>query len=435
MAFPVERSARSHLLIFAKYPRAGEVKTRLAATLGADPSAWLYRAFLLDALDLYRSLRPAVEPVLLLSDAGDIEPMLELLAGEGIDPDDITIRAQRGETLGERLRNGFDEAFAGGARAACAIGSDHPTLPLDYVTSAFAALGDHDMAIGPADDGGYYLIALRRAQNDLFAGMPYSTPELFAETMRAAARMGLRTSALPAWYDVDDHDSLLRLWRERGLLPAGSRTLRVLGTLGLPASPAEGAGRSIGIYGGTFDPVHNAHLLLAESARESLGLDQVLFLPAFIPPHKVDGRALTPADCRLEMLRLAIASNPGFALSTTEIASGKVNYTVDTLALLRAEYPLAALTLLIGGDSARDFPGWRRPEEIAAMVSSIGVMARPGVELPEEILPGVSYRRVDSPLMEISSTDIRERVGRGESIRYRVPDQVIEYINEHGLYR
>ena len=193
------------------------------------------------------------------------------------------------------------------------------------------------------------------------------------------------------------------------------------------------AARAIGIYGGTFDPVHNAHLLLAESARESLGLDVVLFLPAFIAPHKVAMRGLTPAHCRLEMLELATAGNPGFAISTVEIDAGEVGYTVDTLARLVPSYPSARLTLLIGGDSARDFAGWREPARIASM-ASIGVMARPEIPLPEELLPGVGYRRVDSPLMAISSTDIRQRVRDGRSIRYRVPDQVIEYISKHGLY-
>lgn len=192
--------------------------------------------------------------------------------------------------------------------------------------------------------------------------------------------------------------------------------------------------RSIGIFGGTFDPVHTAHLLLAESAREELALDALIFMPANIPPHKVNGRTITPAHCRLEMLRIAIESNPCFSLSTYEIDCKGVSYTVDTLRWLRAEHPAAELTLLIGGDAARDFGTWREPSEIARL-ARLAVLERPGIPLPEEVLPGIGYRRVDAPLIEISSTEIRERVAAGRSIRYRTPEPVIDYINQHGLYR
>ena len=192
--------------------------------------------------------------------------------------------------------------------------------------------------------------------------------------------------------------------------------------------------RAIGIFGGTFDPVHNAHLLLAEAAREELGLDALIFMPANIPPHKIDGRAITPAHCRVEMLRMAIADNPCFSLSTYEIDSKGVSYTVETLKWLRAGHPRADLTLLIGGDAARDFGTWRQPEEIARL-ARLAVWERPGIPLPKEVLPGVGYHTLDAPLMEISSTDIRGRVARGSSIRYRAPRAVIDYINQHGLYR
>jgi nicotinate-nucleotide adenylyltransferase len=192
--------------------------------------------------------------------------------------------------------------------------------------------------------------------------------------------------------------------------------------------------RSIGIFGGTFDPVHTAHLLLAESAREELALDALIFMPANIPPHKIDGRAITPADCRVEMLRIAIADNPCFSLSTYEIDCRGVSYTVETLKWLRAERPGAELTLLIGGDAARDFGTWRQPEEIARL-ARLAVWERPGIPLPPEVLPGVGYHTLSAPLVEISSTDIRERVARGRSIRYRTPRPVIDYINQHGLYR
>jgi nicotinate-nucleotide adenylyltransferase len=192
--------------------------------------------------------------------------------------------------------------------------------------------------------------------------------------------------------------------------------------------------RTIGIFGGTFDPVHSAHLLLAECAREELGLDALMFMPANIPPHKIDGRRITPAHCRLEMLRIAIADNPCFSFSTREIDCQGVSYTVDTLQWLHAEHPQAELTLLIGGDAARDFSTWREPEEIARL-ASLAVWERPGIPLPAEVLPGVGYRVLHSPLVEISSTCIRERVAEGRSIRYRTPESVIDYIYRHGLYR
>jgi rSAM/selenodomain-associated transferase 1 len=221
---------RRQLLIFAKYPRTGQVKTRLSPPLAPEDGARLYRAFLLDALDLYGSLSPSIEPVLLLADERDVEPMRLLLGEEGASRA-MTIGAQRGEALGERLINAFADAFAGGASAACAIGTDHPTLPLEYVVDAFDALAGHDLAIGPADDGGYYLLALRERRDELFERMPYSTAALFAATMSAAAALALSTLTLPLWYDVDDGASLARLRSDRALLPAGSRTARVLDEL------------------------------------------------------------------------------------------------------------------------------------------------------------------------------------------------------------
>jgi nicotinate-nucleotide adenylyltransferase len=194
------------------------------------------------------------------------------------------------------------------------------------------------------------------------------------------------------------------------------------------------AARTIGIFGGTFDPVHYAHLLLAECAREELGLDALIFMPANIPPHKITGRAITPAHCRLEMLRLAIEENPSFTLSTQEIDCKGVSYTVDTLRWLHAEYPGAEIVLLIGGDAARDFVTWREPESIARL-ATLAVWERPGIALPPEVLPGVGYRPLRAPLMEISSTEIRERVASGLSIRYRTPEPVIDYIYRNGLYR
>jgi uncharacterized protein len=207
------------------------VKTRLVPPLAPADAELLYRAFLLDSLDLYSRLRPEVEPVLYLADGDDIEPMRELLAGDGVIDGSLEIRAQRGDGLGERLESAFAEAFEDGCPAACAIGTDHPTLPLEHVRSAFAAMNDHDLAIGPAADGGYYLIAMRAPAPELFAGMPYSTADLYEATTSLAVERRMRILRLPQWYDVDDAESLRRLWSDRALLPPGSRTRAALDAL------------------------------------------------------------------------------------------------------------------------------------------------------------------------------------------------------------
>jgi glycosyltransferase A (GT-A) superfamily protein (DUF2064 family) len=238
-------------MIFGKYPRAGEVKTRLVPPLTFRQAALLYEAFLLDALDRYRTLAPAVEPVLYLANEIDIPLMEEMLRGdlqmgqEEPPPDPllqkeggeeegggIAIRPQRGHSLGDRLERAFDEAFREGCPAACATGSDHPTLPVEYVRSAFDAMSDCDLAIGPADDGGYYLLGMKQLHRPLFGDLPFSTSRLFEETMYVAAGEGLRVKVLPAWYDVDDESSLRRLWQERGLLPENARTRRALEAIG-----------------------------------------------------------------------------------------------------------------------------------------------------------------------------------------------------------
>jgi nicotinate-nucleotide adenylyltransferase len=192
--------------------------------------------------------------------------------------------------------------------------------------------------------------------------------------------------------------------------------------------------RSIGLFGGTFDPIHTAHLMLAERAREELALDAILFMPARIPPHKAHLGGIAPPECRVTMIELAIESNPCFHLSRHEIEREGISYTVDTLRYLREAYPGAELTLLIGGDNAADFRNWREPQEIVRM-AKIGVWARPSFALPEEVLIGTGYGRIEAPLMELSSTQIRARVALHRSIRYMTPDPVVEYIETNGLYR
>jgi nicotinate-nucleotide adenylyltransferase len=197
----------------------------------------------------------------------------------------------------------------------------------------------------------------------------------------------------------------------------------------------------VGVLGGTFDPVHLGHLILAEEARWALGLDRLLLMPAAQPWRKAE-RDVTPAAHRLAMLRLAVADNPDFDVSTIEVDRGGPTYTVETLAALRSEVGESVeLVFILGEDALLDMPHWRDPAGILRL-ARLGVAARPGgapVDLAalERSLPGVGERMqvVPMPLVEISSTDIRRRVREGGTIRYLVPRPVQEYIVGRGLYR
>ncbi len=195
----------------------------------------------------------------------------------------------------------------------------------------------------------------------------------------------------------------------------------------------------LGVFGGTFDPVHYGHLVAAEEVRYRLRLDKVLFVPAGMPPHKLD-HDITPTRHRLAMLELAIASNPGFALSRVDIDRHGPCYTVDTLALLHEEYgPGTELFFLMGMDSLADILTWKDPERLIRL-AWIVVVGRPGfqadVDELDKVLPGAAERIciVDTPLMEVSSSDIRQRVREGAPIRYQVPEAVEAYIRAHRLY-
>lgn len=196
----------------------------------------------------------------------------------------------------------------------------------------------------------------------------------------------------------------------------------------------------IGILGGTFDPIHYGHLVAGEEARRALGLERVLFVPASRPPHKLDYR-VTPAKLRLEMVRLAIADNEGFELSTIDIDRSGYSYTVDTVALLQEQLgPRAQLFFILGEDALADLPTWHKPEKLLQMCQLIAVN-RPGyhsfsLRLLERQLPGVErcVHQVRIPELAIWSTELRARVASGLSIRYLVPDGVHSFIYEHELY-
>ena len=226
---------RRRLIVFAKLPRSGAVKTRLVPPLSHDGAAELYRAFLLDSLEQYATLAPAIEPVLYIANGEEIPQVVRMLGGElrTITASRIThavpeVRPQVGETLGERLEHAFREAFTEGCDFACAIGTDHPTLPTTYIRSAFEGEDADEVVIGPAEDGGYYLIGMSRAHHGLFSDLPYSTGRLFAATIERIHSLGLREVLLPEWYDVDDAGSLDRLLRDLPDHPAAFRTKEVV---------------------------------------------------------------------------------------------------------------------------------------------------------------------------------------------------------------
>lgn len=185
----------------------------------------------------------------------------------------------------------------------------------------------------------------------------------------------------------------------------------------------------VGVFGGSFDPVHCGHLVAAEQAAEHLGLDQVRFVPAGRHPFKTEHHAAP--EHRLAMVELAIRDNPRFVLDPREAQRDGPSYTVDTVRALHHESPRDRLFLLIGADAAEELPAWRDVHQIAA-TATIVVLTRPGAPPAGHDL---AARVVAVPNIDVSATAIREHVRRGRSIRYLVPRAVEDYIRTHGLYR
>lgn len=184
----------------------------------------------------------------------------------------------------------------------------------------------------------------------------------------------------------------------------------------------------VGLYGGTFNPVHNAHLLVAEQVGRALALERVDFLPDLIPPH-VDHKGALDADDRVAMLKLAIQDNPFFGLELGEVERGGVSYTYDTIKALKKRHPDTDYYFIIGGDMVDYLPTWHRIVDLVKMVNFVAVR-RPGAK--NEAQYPVIW--VDVPAVAFSSTDIRRRIRMGQSIKYMVPAAVEEYIKEHHLY-
>jgi nicotinate-nucleotide adenylyltransferase len=196
----------------------------------------------------------------------------------------------------------------------------------------------------------------------------------------------------------------------------------------------------VGLFGGTFDPPHVGHLILASEAKSQLELTRVLWTVTPEPPHKQD-QTITPLEHRLAMVKLAIQDEPAFELSDIELNRPGPHYTVDTIKLLAEKSPGAEIVPIIGGDSLNDLPTWHEPRELLYAAHWVGVMRRPGEETNlqslERELPGISSKihYVDAPLLEIASREIRNRVATGKPFRYYLPESVYGYIEQHQLYQ
>jgi nicotinate-nucleotide adenylyltransferase len=194
----------------------------------------------------------------------------------------------------------------------------------------------------------------------------------------------------------------------------------------------------LGVFGGTFDPVHYGHLLLAEQCREQLALDSVWFVPAAVSPHK-QGLPSTSAAHRAAMLELAIAGHPAFCVCDEELRRGGPSYTVETLDALHRDDPSRRLVLLIGADSLADLPTWREPARILELAEIAAVNRGRGAAQLDAVLPVLPQAAsrvtlVQMPAVELSATDLRGRAAAGRSLRYLTPRPVEEYIREHRLY-
>jgi nicotinate-nucleotide adenylyltransferase len=195
----------------------------------------------------------------------------------------------------------------------------------------------------------------------------------------------------------------------------------------------------VGIFGGTFDPPHLGHLILAAEAVQQMRLEKVLWVLTPDPPHKL-GHEIRPWNQRLKLVQAAISENTTFEISRVDIDRPGPHYAVDTLDLLAQNNPGIELFYLMGGDSLRDLPTWYRPVDFLKACGGLGVMRRPSSKTDlsalEGLLPGISQRVqfIQAPLIEVSSTDIRERIDSGRTYRYFLPQPVYQIITESCMY-
>jgi nicotinate-nucleotide adenylyltransferase len=196
----------------------------------------------------------------------------------------------------------------------------------------------------------------------------------------------------------------------------------------------------IGIFGGTFDPPHVGHLVLAADALDQLKLDRVLWVLTPVPPHK-RGLAISPTEQRLALVQAAIAGEIRFQLSRVELDRPGPHFAVDTVRMLQEQNPTAELIYLLGGDSLRDLPLWYKPQEFVRLISGLGVMRRPGASIdPAELeaqLPGISKKACffDTPMLDISSSEIRLRIAEGRPFRHFLSPPVLDLILQNHYYQ
>ena len=216
----------------------------------------------------------------------------------------------------------------------------------------------------------------------------------------------------------------------------------------------KGAERRVGLFGGTFNPIHLGHLRGAEEIREAFGLEEAVFIPAALPPHKVTEKIIE-ADHRLEMVKLATQKNPHFSTSDVELKRSGKSYSIDTIRYFREKYPIS-LSFILGRDAFVEIETWKQFQDLFSLCNFI-VMTRPGSSkssspsfLPRSLIPAFRYDQEagawihfsgcmlffkEIKFLDISSTKVRELIEKGESVRYLVPPDVEDYIREHGLYR
>ncbi|HIZ70268.1 MAG TPA: nicotinate-nucleotide adenylyltransferase [Candidatus Atopostipes pullistercoris] len=186
----------------------------------------------------------------------------------------------------------------------------------------------------------------------------------------------------------------------------------------------------VGILGGTYNPPHMGHLVMADQVMDQLDLDKILFMPTAQPPHSSVEKKTISSDIRVEMLKLAIQDHPAFDMELYEVKAGGKNYTYDTMKALIDLYPAVDFYFIIGGDMISDLPTWYKIDELVQLVQFVGVK-RPGFEKESEY----PIIMVDTPTLDISSSFIRRKVATGGSIKYLVPKAVQEFIEKEGLYK
>lgn len=192
--------------------------------------------------------------------------------------------------------------------------------------------------------------------------------------------------------------------------------------------------RKIGLLGGTFDPVHNGHLIAAEAALEAAKLDEIWFIPTLTPPHKPIPGA--DSSVRRQMLELAIEGNYAFRIEDIELERTSTSYTIETVIALQGLYPEMMFYWIVGSDMVKDLPNWRRIEQLAELISFIG-LERPDQPGDDSVLPSFIRRRLTRaamPPIGISSSELRHRLKEGRSVRYMLPDSVLDFIRKEGLY-